>query len=130
MPKKIRGGKLVDRTTEEQVAFEAHKAEYYANVNQVKFKKRAKLKERFMAVTLRQADKLNNAGLMTKAMGVFLIMLDKNYQRQGPFPVPTKDLDALKIDRRAQTRAITALEEGGLISVVRKHKKLPIITVL
>jgi hypothetical protein len=131
MSRKILNGKFVERTPEEEAELNRlkAKAEYYANAT-LKFKKRPKIGESFVALPWRYADKLNRAGVLTKTMGVFLILLDKKYQRQAPFHLPTKDLDRLNIDRTAQARAITALEEAGLISVVRKHKHPPIITVL
>jgi hypothetical protein len=134
MSKKIVNGKFVERTPEEEVELQRlrdSKAEHYANVGKAnQLKKRPKIGESFVALPWRLADKLNNAGLLTRASGVFLILLDKKYRHQGPFQLPVKDLDRLNIDRSAQTKAIATLEELGFISVVRKHKHPPTITVL
>jgi hypothetical protein len=132
MSKKIRNGKFVERTLEEEVEFQRLKAEHYANVEKTnpKFKKRPKIKEKFVAIPRRQIDKWNNAGTLPKVTGVYFVLLIENYERQAPFRLPMKELLKLGIGHTTQARAIAILENAGLISVIREHKHPPIITVL
>ncbi len=132
MSKKIRNGKFVERTAEEEIEFQRLKVEYYANVEKTtpKFKRRPKIEGNFVPLKLEQIDRWNNASKLSKETGIFFILLYENYLRNAPFRLPADKLIKGGFSRTTQKRVLAKLEKAGLISVLRRHKGPPTITVL
>jgi hypothetical protein len=128
---KIRGGKLIRRTEKEQAELDQLKAERYgspeegsAGIGGVR------MKEKFIMIAESQALKLRQIGSFGCAM-IFLILLYQKFCHRGkPFLMPIEPLVEEGFSRTTQWRAIARLEKHGLISVKRRHRQPPSITVL
>ena len=122
---KFRGGKLVERTAEEQAELQRRKAEAASP------SRMPKSKEPFVKLTISQLNKLfgvrSPAGVL-----IFMVMLHENFRHRGkPFILPANKLAAHGgFNPRTQRRALLQLEACGLISVRRGNRKSPEIAVL
>ena len=122
---KFRGGKLVERTAEEQAELQRRKAEAASP------SRMPKSKEPFVKLTIPQLNKLfgvrSPAGVL-----IFMVMLHENFRHRGkPFILPANKLAAHGgFNPRTQRRALLQLEACGVISVRRENRKSPEITVL
>jgi hypothetical protein len=122
---KIRGGKLVERTAEEQAELQRRKAEAASPPRM------PKSKEPFVKLTIPQLNKL--FGLRSPAsVFIFMVMLHENFRHRGkPFILPADKLAAHGgFSHRTQRRALLQLEACGLVSVRRGNRKSPEIAVL
>jgi hypothetical protein len=122
---KFVGGKLVQRTTEEQAELQRRKAEATSPP------KMPKSKELFVKLTIPQLNKL--VGLRSPSgVSIFMLMLHENFRHRGkPFILPADKLAAHGgFNPRTQRRALLELEARGLISVRRRNRKSPEIAVL
>ncbi|SRR6266478_1619342 len=129
MSKKIKNGKFVERTVEEQVEFDRLKAEYYANVSPSNSKPK-KSKEVFAKITDSQFEKIIHieSGASVKIFIALVYQAFKHWDK--PFQLSTDNFAKNGFSRTTQWRALTQLEKVGLISVERRHRGPPIITVL
>jgi hypothetical protein len=50
--------------------------------------------------------------------------------RSNTFPVPNGRLKARGVDRRVKRRALADLETAGVITVLRRHGKTPLVTLV
>jgi hypothetical protein len=122
---KIRGGKLVERTAEEQIELRRRKAEA-ASPTRI-----PKSNELFVKLTIPQLNKLFS--LRSRAsVFIFIVMLHENFRHRGkPFILPSNKLAAHGgFTHRTQRRALLQLGNCDLISVRRMPRKPPEITVL
>ena len=128
---KIRGGKLIRRTEKEQAELDQLKAERDGNPEEGNVGSgTARIKEEFIMIAESQALKLRQTGSFGCAM-IFLILLYQKFRHRGkPFLMPIEPLVEDGFSRTTQWRAIVRLEKVGLISVKRKRRQPPSITVL
>ena len=128
---KIRGGRLIRRTEEEQAELDQLRAEHCGNPEERSAGSGAvRMKEKFIMIAESQALKLRQ----TESFGCVMIFLILQYQkfrhRGKPFLMPIEPLVEDGFSRTTQWRAIVRLEKIGLISVERRHRQRPSITVL
>jgi hypothetical protein len=128
MSKKIKNGKFVERTAEEQVELDRLKAEYYANVGTWNSKsKRPKSEEHFAKITDSQFEKLMHieSGASVK---IFIVLAYQSFKHWGkPFQMLTDNFAKNGFSRATLKRALVQLERAGLILVERKHRHLPVL---
>ena len=131
MSKKNRNGKFVERTAEEQAELDRLKAEYYANVSTRNSKsKRPKSKEHFAKITDSQFEKLMRIE-SSASVKIFIVLAYQSFKHwDKPFQLSTDNFAKNGFSRTTQWRALTQLEKVSLISVERRHRGPPIITVL
>ncbi|SRR5216684_7645927 len=131
MSKKIRNGKFVERTAEEQVELDRLKAEYYANVGMQNSKsKRPKSEEHFAKITDSQFEKLMCIK-SSASVKIFVVLAYQSFKHWGkPFQMSTDNFTKNGFSQATQRRALVQLEMAGLILVERKHRSPPVITVL
>jgi len=122
---------LSKRTAAEQLEFEQLKVGYYSDVGPPNSKsKRPKTKEAFAKITASQCKKLVHveSGASVK---IFIVLAYHSFKHwDKPFQLSTDNLAKNGFSRTTQWRALTQLEKVGLISVERRHRGPPIITVL
>ena len=132
MSKKIVNGKFVERTAEEEAELQRlrdSKAEQYANVGKPTSKK-PKSKEAFAKITASQFEKLMRIE-SSASVKIFIVLAYQSFKHwDKPFQLSTDNLAKNGFSRTTQWRALTQLEKVGLISVERRHRGPPIITVL
>ena len=119
MSKKIRNGKNVDCTPEEEAAREKRRAEFWGKPAGKSHT--PECAERFIRITVSQARRLQTLK-PPPYVTIFQVLLFESFRQHGrPFPLPA---DALEenggFSRWTQRRAIVQLEEAGLISVERQ----------
>ena len=119
------GGKLVERTAEEQAELQRRKAEAASPPRM------PRSKEPFVKLTMAQLEKLFGLGSRACLL-LFMVMLHENFRHRGKtFIMPTDKLAAQGgLSRRTQHWALLQLEACGLILVRRTPPKPPEITVL
>jgi hypothetical protein len=128
---KFRNGKIIRRTEQEQVELDRLKAECGILEGDAGKPKLVKTKEpRFIQTTIPQFLKLRQ----TESFACVMIYPVLQYQwwcrGDKSFVLPTEFLLRDGFSRITQRRALIQLETVGLISVERKHRNLPRITVL
>lgn len=123
---KLKNGKFVPRTEEEVRRIEA----YFAAAE--KPKQVEKLNEPFIRITMKQLDKLIPCLRRSPEVSVFFVLCHLNFKHRGAaFVWPSEQLQRIAgLSPRAQRRAINILDERGLISVERRHRKPPTVQVL
>lgn len=128
---KIGGGELIRRTEKEQVELDQLKAERYGNPEEGSAGSgAAKIKGKFIMIAELQVLKLRQTGSFGCAM-IFLILLYQKFRHRGKaFLMPIEPLVEDGFSRTTQWRAIVRLEKVGLISVKRRRRHPPSITVL
>ena len=127
---KIRGGKLVERTTEERADLERRKAKYYGNASVATSPPRIpRSKELFVKLKIPQLEQLFHLR-SAASVCIFMVMLHEDFRHRGkPFILPAEKLAAHGgFNARTQRRALIQLEACGLISVKRRNRELPVIT--
>ena len=123
---KFKNGKFVQRSEEEVRRLEAYFTET------AKPKRIAKCNEPFIRVTLKQLDKLIPCLQRSPEVSVFFVLCHQSFRHRGAaFVWPSEQLQRIGgLSPRAQRRTIKILEDRGLISVERRHRKPPIVQVL
>jgi hypothetical protein len=127
---KLKNGVFVERTPEEQAELERKRAAHLAATGVRAAAKLPKSQERFIRVTLSQADRLRK--LKPPAfVTVFLLLSAESFRAHGrPFILPVDTLDKWGFSRCTQWRAVIRLANAGLIQVERVPSKQPKITLL
>jgi hypothetical protein len=91
--------------------------------------KEARKGKRFVRLPLVWDDHMNMIGDKAQIVARHILRLDfKNHGQ--PFPLPNGPLLAMGVSRRMKHAALTKLERLGLIEVVRRPKKSPLIRAL
>jgi DNA-binding transcriptional ArsR family regulator len=105
-------------------------AELTATAATVKKQRKAKAEGTFVKVPLQWIERATRATRTPQAM-VCIWLLHLAWQAKSiTFPLPNDKLTKLGVDRRAKRRALVSLEKAGLITVERRHKKAPIVTLV
>jgi hypothetical protein len=119
---------VVERTAEELARLEQLRAKHVEREPTKWSMPRSK--ERFVKVTLSQAEKLLQ--LDPVCWPLFIILSFENFRQRGqPFILPTRQLNTVKSLRPTNLRqALMQLETCGLISITRNRPKPPLIAVL
>jgi hypothetical protein len=129
MGMKFKNGKFVERTPEE----EKRLAEYFAAADKPASKSNTpKLTEPFIRLSMRQLDRLIPHLSKSPVVTIFLILCHESFRHRGAtFIFPSDKLAEFGgFSPWTQRRAITFLEEMGLIAVQRVCRKPPLIRVL
>jgi hypothetical protein len=93
-------------------------------------KKAAKRERRFSQVMLHEAAAACKASKTQQAF-VWTWLQYLVWKAKGkPFPVTSEGLKVYGVDRKTKMRALATYEKVGLISVVRRKTKAPIVTLL
>jgi hypothetical protein len=91
--------------------------------------KEARKGKKFIKLPLIWNDHMNTIGDKAQIVARYILQLDfKNHGQ--PFPLPNGPLLAMGVSRRMKHAALTKLERLGLIEVVRRPKKSPLIRAL
>lgn len=123
---KFVGGKLVERSAEEQARLQAKQAAR----EPVKKKRTPWAQEPFIMLTLSHVEKLFR--LNPACWPLFTILLFESFRTRGePFTLPAYEFNAVKglNSRTALWRALAQLEKCNLISTRRNPPQPPLITV-
>jgi hypothetical protein len=130
MSKKIKNGKFVERTPEEQAELDRLKAEYYANGGASKKPKKTKITGAFAPVTDAQFEKLMPIKSCA-SVKLFIVLVYQAFKHwRKPFQMLPDNFAKNGFSRATQKRALVQLEVAGLILVERRHRGPPVITVL
>jgi hypothetical protein len=87
-----------------------------------------KLGEPFVGVPLRLAAAAAHAIHSPQAF-VYTWLLYLAWKARSPtFPLPNDSLAAYGVDRHAKKRALASLEKAGLVTVNRRARKSPVVT--
>jgi len=129
MSKKIVNGKFVERTPEGQAELDRLKAERYANVDTSNSKPK-RSKEAFAKITASQFEKLMHVK-SSASVKMFVVLAYQSFKNWGkPFQLSTDNFTKNGFSPATQWRTLIQLEKVGLISVQRKHRNRPVITML
>jgi hypothetical protein len=123
---KFQNGKFVPRTQEE----ERRLNEYFAAAP--KLQRVPRRYEPFIQITLRQLDRLIPSLSRSSKVSIFFMLCYESFRHRGAaFAWPAAKLaDIGGFKPWTQRRAVLYLEKAGLISVQRRHRKLPIVQIL
>jgi hypothetical protein len=125
---KIRGGKPVLRTEQEQANLDQLKVERYGSAGEVEKPKTPKRK--YVMTTESQLKKLMQTGSFSCVM-IFHVLWYQGFRHHWKsFLMPTKSLLEEGFSGATQRRVLVQLEQVGLILISRRPPQLPNITIL
>jgi hypothetical protein len=86
--------------------------------------------EPYVKRTVSQTEKLLELDSMCERL--FTLLHHESFRNRGaPFELPIERLITVKkLGRQALRRRLLQLEAGGLLSITRRHRKPPLITIL
>src|SRR5262245_49444337 len=89
-----------------------------------------KTADRFVKVPLWWAERAARATNTPKAF-VWIWLLHLAWKaKHNTFPLPNEQLQDRRVNRKAKARALHQLEAAGLITVTRRGRKTPVVTLL